>query len=96
MKDTEKDLTALRRETDLRGVPIRKSHLQSLQEIRDRILQGSTEIEDLLLSTLFLETQEETHLRKGLSLLLKGVDSLDRGITLLEENIRRVEDGGEI
>lgn len=89
-------LKDLRRETALRTLPIRKSHLQNLEEIRDRILQGRTEIEDLLLSTLCLESQEETHLRRSLSLFLGGLTSLDKGITLLEENIRRVEDGGEI
>lgn len=73
------------------GLPIRKSHLSSLQASRDRLLRETEELETLLSSTLFLLPEEETTIRESVSYLRGGISGLERSISLLEESIRTEE-----
>lgn len=73
------------------GLPIRKSHLSSLQASRDRLLRETEGLETLLSSTLFLLPEEEATIRESVSDLRGGISGLERSISLLEESIRTEE-----
>lgn len=79
----------LRRET----LPRRKEHLQTLRGIRETLLPKLEELESLVSTTLLFETEEETPLRGSIRSLQTALSRLDSAITLLENNIQRVEDG---
>lgn len=94
----EKDLTSRPLE-EMRGtvqretLPDRKGHLQTLRRIEETLLPQLEGLESLVSSTLLFETEEEDLLRRGIESLQTALSRLDSAITLLENNIQRVEDG---
>ena len=94
----EKDLTSRPLE-EMRGIvqretlPERKGYLQTLRGIRETLLSKLEELESLVSTTLLFETEEETHLRGSIRSLQTALSRLDSSISLLENNIQRVEDG---
>lgn len=83
----EKQEEVVRRE----GLPLRKSHLSTLQASRDRLLRETEELETLLSSTLFLRPEETTQVRESVSGIRGAVLHLERAVSLLEEDTRREE-----
>jgi predicted RNase H-like nuclease (RuvC/YqgF family) len=75
------------------SLPGRKEHLQTLRGIRETLLSKLEGLESLVSSTLLFETEEETHLRGSIRSLQTALSRLDSSISLLENNIQRVEEG---
>ncbi len=96
MTQETKDLNALQREINLNALPSRREYLQTLNKRREVLLSELEETETLLRTTLLFETEEEKHLQTFIKSLRKSLGSLDKGLVLLEENIRRVEDGNNL
>ena len=90
------DTAPTREEVDLQSLPFRREYLQTLREWRDRLREEIQEAETLLGSTLLFETEEEDSLRGYTSTLKTALSQLESGLSLLEENIRRVEEVGNI
>jgi len=74
------------------GLPIRKSHLSTLQASRDRLLRETEGLETLLSTTLFFLPEEETPIRESISNLQRCISGLEWSISLLEESIRGEEE----
>lgn len=91
-RNLEETQGQLRRE----ALPSRREYLQTLQERKRVLLREMTETYNLLHSTLLFETEEESLLLDSLKDLRESLSKLDSCLCLLEENIRRVEEGGEI
>lgn len=75
------------------ALPVRKEVLKILQGRRETLLYELTETEALLQGTLLFETEEEDCIRISQRHLQRSISRLDKALTLLEENIRRVEEG---
>lgn len=95
---TEKDFYSLSLEekekfVQRESLPGRKEHLQTLRGIRETLLSKLEGLESLVSSTLLFETEEETLLLGSIRSLQTALSRLDSSISLLENNIQRVEDG---
>lgn len=96
LEEIRRNLEETRRQIQIESLPSRREYLQTLTERRGVLLHEMTETETLLHSTLLFETEEESLLLDSLKALKESLSKLDSCLCLLEENIRRVEEGGEI
>ena len=78
------------------SLPFRREYLKTLQGRREVLLREMSETYNLLQSTLLFETEEESLLLDSVKDIREALSKLDSCLYLLEENIRRVEDGEEI
>jgi hypothetical protein len=74
----------------------RREYLQTLQGRREVLLREMSETYSLLQGTLLFETEEESLLLDSVGDLRESLSKLDSCLSLLEENIRRVEAGEEV